>query len=204
VRLAKDPFLPRVLASIITILLSIGVFIVATARNGTPLGNYDLGIGDHWQPQDRGLTIIDRTDDPAWHQAIVAAVATWAAGGSALRLTLISGSGSCAQRRDQIQVCQAGAAELTKEGSDQDQGLFLPKVGLTHDYRSSILLVCSACVIDHTRMIVVATHELGHALGLAHNPDPFSVMYFQGGSTQPDAYDFQVLRQLEGAAPMRE
>ena len=61
-----------------------------------------------------------------------------------------------------------------------------------------ILLVCSDCEIDQDRMTVIATHELGHALGLAHSPDPDSVMYYLGGSTQPDARDYQVLRLLEG------
>ena len=53
-------------------------------------------------------------------------------------------------------------------------------VGESNDYRSAILLVCSDCNIDQDRMTVIATHELGHALGLAHSPDPESVMYYLG------------------------
>jgi hypothetical protein len=201
VKLEQDHYLPGVLASLITILLALGVFVVVTAKNGTPVGIYDTGIGDHWPVKDRNLMIVDRTEDPAWHQAIVAAVATWTAGGSALRLTLTSGDGPCAQRRDHIEYCQATTSAISQQGSDGDQGLFVPKVGRSHDYRSSILLVCSDCDIDATRMTIIATHELGHALGLAHSPDPNSVMYFSGGSTQPDARDYQILRQREGVAP---
>lgn len=195
---AEDLYLPGVLAAVITVLLSLGLFVVVTARNGTPIGIYDNGIGDHWPLPDRDLTIVDRTGDSGWHQAIVAAVATWAAGGSALRFTLVSEPGPCAQQRDRIEYCQATTAELTQQGSDEDQGLFLPKVGRSHQYRSSVLLVCSDCGIDQDRMVVIATHEMGHALGLAHSPDPLSVMYYLGGSPQPDARDFQILRQREG------
>ena len=199
---SEDQFLPGVLAAVIAILLSIGIFVVATARNGTPIGIYDNGIGDHWPASERNLTIVDRTDNPGWHDAVVAAVATWADGGSDLHFTVTVADtpATCTQQRDRIEFCLATTAQLAEEGSDQDQGLFLPKVGRTHQFKSSILLVCSDCDIDQERMTVIATHELGHALGLAHNPDKQSVMYYQGGSTQPDAHDYQVLRQLEGDA----
>lgn len=200
-KIEQDPYLPGVLVSVITVLLAIGVFVLATARNGTPVGIYDNGIGDHWPLKERNLTVVDRTADPAWHQAIAAAVATWAAGGSALRLTLVSGDGPCAQRRDHIEYCQATTGAISREGSDGDQGLFVPHVGRSHQYRSSILLVCSDCGVDQDRMTIIATHELGHALGLAHSADLESVMYFSGGSAQPDARDYQILRQREGVAP---
>jgi Matrixin len=200
VKLEQDVYLPSVLVSLISILLAIGVFAVVTARNGTPIGIYDSGIGDHWAAADRNLTIVDRSGDPAWHHAILAAVATWTAGGSALRLTLTTAAGPCAQQRDHIEYCQATSGAIDKQGSDGDQGLFVPEDERGHRYKSAILLVCSDCDIDATRMTIIATHELGHALGLAHSPDPGSVMYFSGGSTQPDARDYQTLRQLEGVA----
>jgi predicted Zn-dependent protease len=73
-------------------------------------------------------------------------------------------------------------------------------VGRNHDYHSAVLLVCSDCDLEQDRMVVIATHELGHAVGLAHSPDPDSVMYYLGGSPQPDARDYQILRLLEGTA----
>jgi predicted Zn-dependent protease len=98
-------------------------------------------------------------------------------------------------------VCQATTAVISRQGSAGEQGLFVPRVARNHEYRSAIVLVCSNCEIDQDRMTVIATHELGHALGLAHSLDPDSVMYYLGGSAHPDANDLQVLRRLEGIAP---
>jgi predicted Zn-dependent protease len=177
-----------------------GIFVVVTSKNGRPVGIYNSGIGDHWPADHRTLTIVDRTDDPNWHQAVLSAVATWEAGGSALHFVVETESGACQQTRDHIEYCQATTTQIDKQGSDGDQGLFVPDVGNNNEYRSAILLVCSDCNIDQNRQVIIATHELGHALGLAHSPDADSVMYFSGGSTQPDARDYQILRQLEGTA----
>ncbi len=193
--------LPGVLCSVIAVLLSIGAFVVLTAKGGRPIGIYDNGIGDHWPPNHRNLTIVDRTGEPSWHQAISDAVGTWAAGGSAINFTVATAGGDCVQRRDHIEICQASTDSISGQGLAGEQGLFVPFLGRSNDYKSAILLVCANCELDQDRMTVIATHELGHALGLAHSPDPDSVMYYLGGSTQPDARDYQVLRSLEGVAP---
>jgi hypothetical protein len=198
---ANERQLPGVLCGVIAVLLSIAVFVVATARGGRPIGIYDDGIGDHWPIGHKSLTIVDRTGDAVWHQALVDAAATWVGGGSAIRLTLTTGTGKCGQHRDTIEVCQATTVQISGQGSLGEQGLFVPQVGRNHDYHSVVLLVCSDCYIDQPRMTVITTHELGHALGLAHSPDPDSVMYYLGGSAQPDARDYQILRSLEGVAP---
>jgi predicted Zn-dependent protease len=201
VKWSNDPYLVRTLSSVIVILLAVAVFTVATAENGLPLGNYDNGIGDSWPANHRDLTIVDRTGSSAWHQAIEDAIATWNAGGSALSFSLVTESGPCAQQHDHIEYCQATANQIAQVGSDGDQGLFIPWVTNHHTYKSAILLLCSNCDLTENRMIIIATHEMGHSLGLPHNPDPSSCMYFAGGSTQPDAVDYDILRVLDGAAP---
>lgn len=216
---AHDLHLPGVLASVIAVLLSISLFVVLTSHGGTPIGIYDNGIGDHWPSTHRNVTIVDRTNDAAWHQALADAVTTWTQGGSAMHLTLTADPASpadlaspagtadvpaatdCGQHRDRIEVCQATTAVISRQGSAGEQGLFVPRVARNHEYRSAIVLVCSNCEIDQDRMTVIATHELGHALGLAHSLDPESVMYYLGGSAHPDTNDLQVLRRLEGTAP---
>jgi predicted Zn-dependent protease len=204
---ARDLHLPGVLASVIAVLLSISLFVVLTSHGGTPIGIYDNGIGDHWPSTHRNLTILDRTHDAGWHQALADAVATWTQAGSALHLTLTAADtadqSDCGQHRDRIEVCQATTADISRQGSAGEQGLFVPRVARNHEYRSAILLVCSNCEIDQDRMTVIATHELGHALGLAHSRNPESVMYYLGGSTHADANDLEMLRRLEGSAPVR-
>lgn len=195
---ADEYHLPGVLAAVIAVVLSLSVFVVVTSSNGTPIGIFDNGIGDHWPVNHRALTIVDRSGDPGWGDAISAAVSTWSEGGSALHFTVVTGKGDCRQSRDQIQICEATSEDISHKGAEGEQGLFVPRFGRRHDYRSAIVLVCSDCDIDQSRMTVIATHELGHALGLAHNPDPESVMYYLGGSPQPDSRDYQILRQLEG------
>jgi hypothetical protein len=202
VKVADDLHLPSVLVAVIAVLMSLAVFVAITSRNGTPIGIYDNGIGDRWPAGHHRLAIVDRTRDDGWHQAVADAVDTWAGGGSSLQLTVKTGGGRCHQSRDHIEVCMATADAIASEGAQGEQGLFLPKVGRSHDYHSAIVLVCSDCGIDQTRMTVIATHEVGHALGLAHSPDPQSVMYYLGGSALPDAHDLQILRLLEGTAAL--
>lgn len=196
----RDPYLPRFVAAVAFVILAISVYTVATSKNGEPISHYDIGIGDRWTPGNRQLTVVDRTGSAAWHSAILEAVGTWTAGGSALQFILLTESGPCQQEHDHIEFCQATGAQIQTKGSDGDQGLFVPWVTTHNTYKSAILLLCSNCTLTADRMVVIATHEMGHALGLAHNVDPFSVMYYAGGLPQPDAFDYQELRKLEGVS----
>jgi predicted Zn-dependent protease len=62
--------------------------------------------------------------------------------------------------------------------------------------RSAILEVCGDCGLRDGLRRVVATHELGHALGLPHNDRLGSVVYPVGGTDQPDPEDYAELRRL--------
>lgn len=188
------------LIAVNSVILSVGLFVTATSH-GTPFPVIDFGIGHRWPADHRNLAVVDRTGDAGWHQAVTDAVATWDRGGSAIGLTLTVGTGPCHQERDHIELCQESAARIAARGSQGEQGLFIP-VSSHREYRSAIVLVCSDCDgVDEERQTVIATHELGHALGLAHNPNPESVMYFLGGSLEPDASDYEILRAREGTRP---
>jgi predicted Zn-dependent protease len=196
----EDTYLPKFLCSLTVIILCVALFTVFTSHNGKPLGIYDNGIGDKWSVGQRNLTIVDRTGSASWHLAILQAVATWTAGGTQLRFTVVTEPGPCQQQKEHIEYCQETGAQIARGGSDGDQGLFVPWVTNHHTYKSAILLVCSDCNLTSDRQVIVTTHEMGHALGLAHNPDPFSVMYYAGGSPEPNAGDYFALRNLEGVS----
>jgi len=190
------PRFVRWLAQVNAVMFCAAVFVGLSIKI-IPVISTDYGIGDHWPVNHRDLAIVDRTGDRAWHAAVTAAVATWNLGGADLRLTVMTGTGPCRQTLDHIEVCQRSIDDIAKEGLAGEEGLFQPKVAAGHQYRSAIVLVCSDCGIDQERQTVIATHEIGHALGLAHNPDPRSVMSPTGGSTSPDEADYRILRSLE-------
>ncbi|MDP9075344.1 MAG: matrixin family metalloprotease [Actinomycetota bacterium] len=188
--------LVRWLAQINVVTFCVAVFVALTFRMFA-IGPLDFGIGDRWPLHHHDLIIVDRTGDPDWHAAIVAAKATWDRAGDDLRLTITTDTGPCQQVRDHIEVCQEPLDGIAARGLAGEEGLFLPQAS-ARQYRSAEILVCSDCALDQDRRVVIATHEIGHSIGLAHNPDPVSVMYPSGGSPDPDARDYQILRSLEG------
>ncbi len=143
----------------------------------------------------RDLVIVDETGDLGWHGATRHAVDVWNRSGADLRLTWVAGEpgGECRGQGTRIAVCPANEQSL--EGIFDFQGRASQEPGGDHP-KSAFVEVCTDCGLDDTLRRVVATHEIGHALGLPHNSLLGSVMYPTGGTDQPDETDYADLRAL--------
>ncbi len=162
------------------------VHIVPAVADERPFG--------HWPSGQRDLTVVDRTGDPAWHQATRHAVEVWNDAGADLRLTWVEGAGPCKYDGARISVCTTSEESL--DGVVQFQGLTDQQTDDDGHARGAFVEVCGDCGLKDVLRRVVATHEIGHALGLAHNDRLGSVVYPIGGTDQPDADDDAELRRL--------
>ena len=150
----------------------------------------------HWPSGRRDLVVVDRTGDPAWHQATRHAVQVWNGAGADLHLTWEQGSKAarCEHDGPRISVCTVSEERL--DGVVQFQGLADQATDDDGHAAGAFLEVCDDCELNDVLRRVVATHELGHALGLPHNDRIGSVVYPIGGTDQPDAEDDAELRRL--------
>lgn len=148
----------------------------------------------HWPAGQRDLVVVDRTGDAGWHQATRHAVEVWNRSGADLRLSWRTGEGPCDHDGAIISVCEVSAERL--DGILQFEGVADQDTDDDGHARSAVLQVCDGCGLDDGLRRVVATHELGHALGLRHNERLGSVLYPVGGTDRPDADDYDELRRL--------
>jgi len=157
----------------------------------------------HRRSDDRVLVVVDKTGDRGWNAATRSAVDTWnnVAGGTGVHLTWTTGSGGCGPEGNRIDVCLEPYQSLGGGANNDREGLTDLRLGPDRaqaHIASTSILVCSNCRLEAPRQRVVATHELGHSLGLDHSPRPGSVMFPSGGPERPDDGDVTTLRQLYG------
>ncbi len=122
----------------------------------------------HWPSDRRQVVVVDRTGDPGWQQATQWAVARWNEVGADLRLSWARGGVGCGTDEGTVTVCLSTREDLESEGNPGMEGLTNPRVGDGHHTRAATVLVCEDCRLGAARRRVVATHEVGHALRLAH------------------------------------
>lgn len=171
---------------------------IPAVRLSTAMALVDKPLG-HWRSGERTLTVVDRTGDPAWEQASRWAVARWNEAGADVHLRWSSGNGVCVPGGTRIGVCGRSYASLQRIGFTDVQGIqgiANPDLETAVEHnQGGVVEVCSDCPIDEVRRQVIATHEIGHTLGLLHTNRRTSVMY-HAGSPRPDAGDYAALRSL--------
>jgi hypothetical protein len=148
----------------------------------------------HWPSQQRELVVVDRTGDAGWQRATRWAVDMWNRGDVGVRLTWTAGAGPCGGGGAGIEVCAANRADLAQLGVPNLEGLVEPDLDRRGHFERATVLVCADCGLDRARQKVVATHELGHALGLDRAAGAGALMHPAGGTDHPHGPDFEAVR----------
>lgn len=149
---------------------------------------------DHWPSEARDLVIVDRTNEAAWQEATQYAVQEWNRAGAGVRLAWAAGAGTCEPDGVNVAICRAPGEDL--KGFVDYQGLTTQGHGEDGHASEAVIEVCGDCGLDAADRRVVATHEIGHMLGLTHNQRLGSIMFPSGGTDRLDDGDVAALRRL--------
>lgn len=148
----------------------------------------------HWPTGQRNLVLVDHTGQPAWEAATRTAVEQWSSAGADVRLTWEAGDGSCDEQGARIAFCLVDGDDL--EGFVEYQGVMTPSTTDDGHATGALVEACGDCGLSAILRQLVATHEIGHALGLPHNERFGSVMFPNGGAGELDPQDGPDLRRL--------
>lgn len=174
-------------------ILVLAVALAMVATRLLPAGATQTTIS-HWPTGQRDLVVVDHTGQPDWESVTRTAVAQWNSAGADLRLTWEAGDGACDEQGARIAFCLVDGDELV--GFVEYQGVMTPSTSDDGHASRALVEACGDCGLTATSRQLVATHEIGHAIGLPHNDRFFSVMSRNGGAGELDAQDGADLRRL--------
>lgn len=174
-------------------------------------GNHSAGF--HWRQSSKKLTVqlINSTQDSLWADGVSTRVKKWSEGSDELNINISAGSTdastrySCPKLDGKVRVCNYSYG---KTGSNNFAGLttWYPRTG--HLQWVTIKLNDSITTPAYRRAVIC--HELGHALGLAHQsqsnegtkttPGTCMTPAVHTYQTLPKAHDFEELERIYGHA----